>query len=97
MAKIPSSNTIVVNAYLTDLGRKALIGFGNNGFSSRFNEQGDDLFLATSFSVYDSDVNYESLNKLESGDVPDISGTGTNQCLKTFGNSITDGKKRIYY
>jgi len=97
MAKIPASPTTVVNAYLTDLGRKALMGFGESGISSRFTEDGEDLFLVTDFSVYDTDVNYESHNKLESGDVPDISGTGTNQCLRTFGNSVTDGKKRIYH
>lgn len=97
MARIASATTTVVNAYLTDLGRQTLLGFNQYGASNRFNNQGQDLFLITDFSLYDTDVNYATSNKLESGDVPDISGTGTNHCLKTFGNSIISGKKRLYY
>lgn len=97
MARISSATTTTVNAYLTEAGRKALYGFNLNGLPSRFTNQGEDLLKVVSFSLYDSDVNYKSFEKLESGDVPDISGTGTNECLKTFGNSLTDGKKRIYY
>ena len=97
MARIASATTTVVNAYLTEAGRKALYGFDRFGRSTRFGDFGEDLLRVTNFSLYDSDVNYKAFEKLDSGDVPDISGTGTDQCLKTFGNSVTDGKKRIYY
>ena len=97
MARISSATTTVVNAYLTTIGRQALLGFTNSGVSSRFSPEGEDLFAITDFSLYDSDVNYKAVKKLDSGDVPDISGTGTNECLKTYGNSLTDGKKRLYY
>jgi hypothetical protein len=96
MARIASATTTVVNAYLTEVGRQALYGFNQFG-ATRFSDQGEDLLRVTDFSLYDTDVNYQAFEKLESGDVPDISGTGTNECLKTFGNSLTDGKKRIYY
>lgn len=97
MARIASAATTVVNAYLTEAGRKALYGFDPFGRTTRFGPRGEDLLRVTHFSLYDSDVNYKSFEKLESGDVPDISGTGTDSCLKTYGSSITDGKKRIYY
>lgn len=97
MARISSATTTVVNAYFTEKGRAYLLGFEQSGLPLRFGPGGEDYLKIEHFTLYDSDINYESFEKLESGDVPDMSGTGTNMCLKTFGNSAFDTKKRLYY
>jgi len=80
MARLESASTIYVQAYLTSKGREYFSGFNLDGENARFD--GDiDLFQAKTFSLYDTDVNYKTTQPLESGDVPDIS--GSDGCLMT--------------
>ena len=96
MARIASASTVTVSAHITEIGRRFLLGFDNSGENLRF-EDGVDLFEITDFSLHDTDVNYRVIPKLESGDVPDLSGTGSEECLKTFSNTKDDSNKQLFF
>jgi hypothetical protein len=81
MGFIPSSSTLYATAYLTEKGREYLFNKNN----VRFDNTGNDLFQITSFTLSDSDVNYQTNVLLESGEIPDISGKSEG-CLKTTTN-----------
>lgn len=87
MGTITSSSTIYATAYLTEKGRQYLFNQGN----IRFDSNGDDLLRMTSFALSDTDSNYVSAARLESGDVPDISGKSEN-CIK----ATADYKQNIF-
>lgn len=96
MATISSASTLNLNAYLTDRGRKFIFGFDNQGNDIRFDENGNDNFQIVSFSLFDSDINYNSFNKLQSGDIPDITGA-KKECLKTVVNQKEPKNKMLFY
>lgn len=77
MGKITSAATIYATAYLTEKGRQYLFNQGN----IRFDTAGNDLLKIESFTLSDTDTNYITAARLESGDVPDISGKSEN-CIK---------------
>ena len=78
MGKIASASTIYATAYLTETGRNYL--FNNNNI--RFDSNGNDLFAIQTFCLSDPDSNYNTANRLQSGDVPDISGKSEG-CIKS--------------
>lgn len=79
MGFVTSGTTgIRANAYLTNIGREYF--FNKNNI--RFDSLGDDLFEIRYFTLGDADVNYRTLEQLEAGEVPDLSGKYTS-CLKT--------------
>lgn len=82
MANISSATTLTLTAFLTETGRKYLFGTNNAGTSLRLNGT-EDLFKPVSFSLYDSDVNYQCSELLESGDLINLSGNKGNKCLST--------------
>lgn len=83
MGYIPSAETVYAVAYLTETGRNYLFNKNNN----RFDTAGDDLFEITKFTLSDSDTNYQTIQLLETGQVPDV--TGKNEgCLKTTANYV---------
>lgn len=88
MAKTSSSIMYNLNAFITEKGRRYLFGKDSSNNSIRFTN-GVDNFKVQQFSVYDSDVNYNSHNKLQSGEIPSISGTRNNP-LKTSVNIKRD-------
>ena len=90
MGKIISADTIYATAYLTDRGRQYLFNKDN----TRFNAQGDDLLEFKYFTLSDTDTNYNMAARLESGDVPDISGKSEN-CIKASANYIQNSL--LYY
>lgn len=71
MGKIASSTTVYATAYLTEKGRTYL--FNKNNI--RFDSSGNDLFQIQTFSLGDPDSNYNTAQRLKSGDVPDVTGT----------------------
>jgi hypothetical protein len=77
MGKIASATTTYAVAYLTERGRKYLFNQGN----IRFDAAGNDLLEMLYFTLSDSDTNYQTVARLASGDVPDISGKNDN-CIK---------------
>ena len=77
MGKIASASTVYATAYLTERGRKYLFNQGN----LRFDAAGNDLLEVLYFTLSDSDTNYQTVARLASGDVPDISGKNDN-CIK---------------
>jgi hypothetical protein len=77
MGKIASATTTYAVAYLTEKGRKYLFNQGN----IRFDAAGNDLLEMLYFTLSDSDTNYQTVARLASGDVPDISGKNDN-CIK---------------
>ena len=77
MGKIPSATTAYATAYLTERGRKYLFNQGN----VRFDSAGNDLLEVLYFTLSDADTNYQTVARLASGDVPDISGKNDN-CIK---------------
>lgn len=77
MGKIQSAATIYATAYLTEKGRNYL--FNKNNI--RFDTGGNDLFEIKSFTLSDPDANYRTTARLESGDIPDITGKSEG-CLK---------------
>ena len=77
MGKIASAATIYAIAYLTEKGRTYLFNKGN----VRFDSTGNDLFELKTFTLSDPDTNYMTSARLESGDVPDITGKSEG-CLK---------------
>lgn len=83
MGYIPSADTIYAVAYLTEIGRNYLFNQNNN----RFDTNGDDLFEITKFTLSDVDTNYQTIQLLSTGEVPDI--TGKNEdCLKSTANYV---------
>ncbi len=77
MGKITSATTIYATAYLTEKGRQYLFNQGN----IRFDSSGNDLLAIKTFTLSDTDTNYVTAARLESGGVPDISGKSEN-CIK---------------
>jgi hypothetical protein len=83
MGYIPSADTVYAVAYLTEKGRDYLFNETNN----RFDNAGDDLFEITKFTLSDVDTNYQTIQLLSTGEVPDV--TGKNEgCLKTTANYV---------
>ena len=89
MGKIASANTIYATAYLTDIGRNYLFNKGNSRFVNN-----QDMLAITSFALSDSDTNYQTMARLVSGDVPDISGKNDN-CIKATAGAYE--QKNILY
>lgn len=77
MGKIASASTVYATAYLTEKGRTYLFNKNN----VRFDSNGNDLFEIKTFTLGDPDTNYITTQRLESGDVPDITGKSEG-CLK---------------
>lgn len=77
MGLISSASTVQATAYLTEKGRQYLFNQGN----IRFDSSGNDLLKIMYFTLSDGDTNYATAARLESGDVPDISGKSEN-CIK---------------
>jgi len=77
MGKIASATTVYATAYLTEKGRTYL--FNKNNI--RFDSSNNDLFEIKSFTLSDPDTNYRTTARLESGDIPDITGK-SDGCLK---------------
>lgn len=77
MGKLASASTVYATAYLTERGRKYLFNQGN----VRFDAAGNDLLEMLYFTLSDVDTNYQTVARLASGDVPDISGKNDN-CIK---------------
>lgn len=77
MGKIASASTIYATAYLTEKGRTYLFNRNN----VRFDSNGNDLFEINTFALGDPDSNYTTTERLESGDVPDVTGKSEG-CLK---------------
>lgn len=77
MGKIASATTIYATAYLTEKGRTYLFNKNN----VRFDSSGNDLFEIKTFTLSDPDTNYRTSARLESGDVPDLTGKSEG-CLK---------------
>lgn len=78
MGKIQSADTIYAVAYLTEKGRTYLFNKNN----VRFDSSGNDLFEIKTFTLSDPDSNYNTSQRLESGDIPDITGK-SDSALKT--------------
>lgn len=87
MGKIASAATIYATAYLTEKGRTYLFNKGN----IRFDNTGADLFEVKTFTLGDPDTNYKTISRLESGDVPDVTGKSEG-CLK----ATTDYTQSIF-
>lgn len=83
MGKITSSSTIYATAYLTEKGRTYL--FNKNNI--RFDSNNNDLFEIKTFTLGDPDTNYRTSQRLESGDVPDITGKSEG-CLKSTSDYV---------
>jgi hypothetical protein len=83
MGYIPSADTVYAVAYLTEIGRNYLFNKNNN----RFDAAGDDLFEIKKFALSDGDTNYQTIELLESGQVPDVTGKNDG-CLKTMANYV---------
>ncbi len=77
MGKITSAATVYATAYLTEKGRTYLFNKNN----VRFDSNGNDLFEIKKFTLGDPDTNYRTAQRLESGDVPDVTGKSEG-CLK---------------
>lgn len=77
MGKIASASTVYATAYLTEKGRNYLFNKGN----IRFDSFGNDLFEIKTFTLGDPDSNYRTTDRLDSGDVPDVTGKSEG-CLK---------------
>lgn len=78
MGKIASSSTVYAVAYLTEKGRTYLFNKNN----VRFDSAGNDLFEIQSFTLSDPDANYQTNERLGTGDIPDITGK-SDSALKT--------------
>ena len=83
MGYIPSADTVYAVAYLTETGRNYLFNKDNN----RFDTAGDDLFEIKKFTLSDADTNYQTVELLISGDIPDVTGKSEG-CLKTTANYV---------
>jgi hypothetical protein len=80
MGFITSGNTLVITASLTQRGRELLL-------------QNKADFKVTYFAVGDSDANYNVINKLTAGFVPDLTGDNAD-CLRSLAVNI-DIKNKI--
>lgn len=85
MGFIPQSNTKILYAYLTQLGRKYVLDGNKEDFQIEY------------FSLHDEDTNYQissnfisgsTYNLLNSGDVPDFTGD-SNSCLPSISEAST--------
>ena len=83
MGKIASATTVYAVAYLTEKGRTYLFNKNN----VRFDSNGNDLFEIKTFTLSDPDSNYQTSQRLESGDVPDITGK-SDDSLKTTADYV---------
>lgn len=83
MGKIASASTVNATAYLTERGRKYLFNQGN----VRFDANGNDLLEILYFTLSDADTNYQTIFRMNSGDVPDISGKNDN-CIKATADYV---------
>lgn len=90
MSLIPSASTIYTTAYITEKGRNYLFGVNKNGKTMRFDSNEEDLFKPELFSIYDSDVNYSSYEKLGTGELTDLSGRKDESCI----NGVVDSKRQ---
>ncbi len=97
MGNVLSASSVYANAYLTKKGRDYLFNQGNTRFLVN-PTTGDliDLMKITHFTLSDPDVNYNLTDgiRLESGDVPDISGNNES-CIKS--TAIMGEKNLISY
>ena len=86
MGTIKSATTIYATAYLTEKGRQYLFNQGN----IRFDSLGNDRLAIKSFTLSDSDMNYNMPLKLVSGEVPDITGKseGTIKATADYSQSL---------
>ena len=91
MARISSATTVTLTAFITETGRDFLAGFDNNNKSKRIVD-GVDMFKPTTFTLYDSDTNYKSSERIESGDMVALGGTADQKCIKSIANQT---KKHI--
>lgn len=83
MGKIASASTVYAVAYLTEKGRTYLFNKNN----VRFDSSGNDLFEIKTFTLSDPDSNYQTSQRLESGDIPDITGK-SDSSLKTTADYV---------
>jgi hypothetical protein len=90
MGRIQSAATIYATAYLSEKGRAYLFNKGN----IRFDSAGNDLFEIKAFGLGDPDTNYATSERLESGDVPDITGK-SEDCIKSTADYVQS--KLVYY
>lgn len=90
MGKIASASTVYAVAYLTEKGRTYLFNKNN----VRFDSSGNDLFEIKTFTLSDPDSNYQTSQRLESGDIPDITGKSDSSLKTTADYSQTS---LLYY
>lgn len=83
MGYILSSDTITLNAYLTPLGRDRIL-------SKDLNNK-----VVTSFSLGDSDMNYNINDPLTTGNVPDLTGDDTG-CVKSIAETDIKHKIKVF-
>ncbi len=90
MGRIASATTVYASAYLSEKGRAYLFNKGN----IRFDSNGNDLFEILAFGLGDPDTNYATNQRLESGDVPDITGK-SEDCIKSTADYVQN--TLVYY
>ena len=90
MGNIASASTAYAIAYLTEKGRTYLFNKNN----VRFDTSGNDLFEIKTFTLGDPDSNYNTAERLVSGDVPDITGKGEGSLKAT---SDYEQTSMLYY
>ena len=90
MGRIASASTVYATAYLSEKGRSYLFNKGN----IRLDASGNDLFEILAFGLGDPDTNYATSVRLESGDVPDITGK-SEDCIKSTADYIQS--TLVYY
>lgn len=86
MGKVASASTITSTAFLTETGRRYLFGKDSNNTPIRFDSNGVDNFEITQFALFDNDRNYKTTVNFSTGEMPDVSGTSDDGCLKTASN-----------
>jgi hypothetical protein len=89
MGAITSGDTVTARAYLTEMGRKYLFQDENN---PRFVELSDgtkiDRLKIERFSLGDPDINYKLPDRLQSGEIPDLSGENENNITGAKGRTL---------
>jgi len=83
MGFIESGDTITLNAYLTPLGRNRLL-------SKNIQDK-----TIVSFSLGDSDTNYNIDNPLPTGNIPDLTGDDTG-CVKSIAETDIKHKIKVF-